>query len=518
MNVLTSQTFIELFSGNTTGYGVHEYGEVVDGKKELNGKTYTKNEMVLDHLYEDHLNGKRGLGISPITPNSTCKFGVIDVDVYNSSFDYLLDLIYQHNLPLFPFRSKSGGWHLYMFLEEPVKAKTLIEVLREYCVLLGLSLTTEVFPKQNNLKSGGIGNWINLPYYNKDKAKAVLVKADRTPATLEEALQIIKSRMATMTTAKGTLETVELHDAPPCLQHIYLKGDTTSRNNYLFSLAVYFKAKYGDQYETHIDEANRQLGDKQLPSSEVYNSVIKSHEKKDYTYRCSQDPIVGYCNKITCKNRQYGIGGDEVSELTYEDFYQHMTDPPTYEWVVDGKPLRFEKESDIINQAKFRELCFRTLHKLPGRLKENNWCKIVNSALLNIKVITIAIEEDMSTGAIFMEHLTEFMTGKSMAIAKEDLLLDKVYHDKDLGAYIFKAKNLYAFLRQVKQFRAYSDAEVRMRILDLGGKSKCYYINKKNRQLRAWQLPVEALSKFIDETKIDEFDVDFSKDYDEKPY
>ena len=38
--------------------------------------------------------------------------------------------------------------------------------------------------------------------------------------------------------------------------------------------------------------------------------------------------------------------------------------------------MKFYNEADIINQSKFRELCFRNIHKLPFRMKDEQWTKI----------------------------------------------------------------------------------------------------------------------------------------------
>lgn len=517
MTGLTLNDFESLFTGNQDGHGVHEYGQVTDGKKEENGKSYTKNDIVHTGLYENHLSGVKGLGISPIDKHAMCSFGVIDIDVYDKDYSYLVDMIYSNSLPLFPFKSKSSGWHLYMFKSEKVKATQMINTLKGYLVLLGLPKNTEIFPKQGTLKNGGIGNWINLPYYGGEHSKAHLVKPNKTGATLSEALLSIKSHLLNGGDNVDALEMLELADAPPCLQHIYMRKDTSSRNNYLFSLAVYYKAKYGDKFDEYIDQANKELVEP-LSSSELFKSVIASHEKKDYSYRCSQDPLCNYCDKQVCKNRKYGIGGDEISELTFEEFIQYQTKPPTYEWMINSKPLKFEDEMEIINQTKFRQLCMRHLHILPGRLKDNNWCKIVNNALTNIVIKAVAIEEDVSTGAIFMEYLAEFLTGKSMATSREELLIDKVYIDTTKGKYVFKIKNLLAFLRTEKQFREYSNTQVQDALKGLDSEAKHYHIGPGTSPIRAWLVPIEAMTGYVEENIKDDFAVDFSTSYEEEAF
>ena len=107
--------FSEIFAGNANGYGLY------NGK----GHTFVK-QPVTKKLYQQHLEGKISLGIVPITNKGNCRFGVIDFDDHKKNgikikdFDYeaLLKKIKFLKLPLVVFKSKSGGAHAYLFLQE----------------------------------------------------------------------------------------------------------------------------------------------------------------------------------------------------------------------------------------------------------------------------------------------------------------------------------------------------------------------------------------------------------------
>ena len=156
--------FSEIFAGNTNGYGLYEKGGHIFVKKPV-----TKN------LYGQHLGGEISLGIVPITANGKCKFGCLDLDDHKKNgkkikdFDYkgLLEKIKFLNLPLVVCRSKSGGAHCYLFLTEWVSAATVRQTLKKMSYALGYERgTVEIFPKQDRLKSGESGSFINLPYHN----------------------------------------------------------------------------------------------------------------------------------------------------------------------------------------------------------------------------------------------------------------------------------------------------------------------------------------------------------------
>lgn len=509
VSLLDMSDYMSLFRGLTSAHGSFlPSGEIEEnGKKK--GKSFTETEIVTEDAYKAHLEGKKGLGIVPINEEEECYFSAIDVDKYadNSS---LIDTIYKHGFPIVPFRSKSGGLHLYVFFREPTKAKLVVVAMRSLRIMLGLSDKTEIFPKQAmRISADSIGNWINLPYFDASKTDRYAYSKKGTALSLQEALNYCKDKATSVEDIEKFQKDAPLSDAPPCLQSIYMAGDTASRNLYLFSLARYFKAKFGDEYEQYVMESNSRLK-KPLPSSEITN-IIQSHKKKEYGYRCSEEPLCSLCNRGICVTRELGIRSASISDLNFEDLVQWATDPPFYEWKVNDHILRFYDEDDIIRQQAFRKLCFRELHILPIRLKDETWARVVNTALKNMEVKRVSAEDDVSPGAMFRELLTEFMTKRAMADTKEQLLIDKVYLDEAIDSYVFKAKNLLNFLF-LKQFRYFGQTEIQSRIRQLGGMATRYYVNEKNRSMRVWTIPRKSLHSFID-TALDEVACDFTEQY-----
>ena len=98
------------------------HGTTVVGRVSRNGKAESQSRIVREPLTEklvqDHIDGKHGVGAIPINENNECKFGAIDIDVYDLNHRELQQKIQQLDLPLAHCRSKSGGAHLYLFLKE----------------------------------------------------------------------------------------------------------------------------------------------------------------------------------------------------------------------------------------------------------------------------------------------------------------------------------------------------------------------------------------------------------------
>jgi len=515
ITLLGLSDFQLLFTGNTEAYGQHIYKYSDKGKKEK-GDNYTKISKVTDTLYRDHLEGKKGLGIVPIDRNNNCRFAAIDIDVYNKDIKNYIDFIHGNNLPVFPFRSKSGGLHLYVFFEKFMKVNKVKYFMEVFKLILMLGINTEIFPKQSALVEGQAGNWINLPYYNAYKTQQYMYDNKQEPIGFDLALDLIKDNLQTEEKLTEFFSNLPLSDGPPCLQSIHLWRTTDFRNEYLFSLARYYKTKFGDDFEYKLIEANALL-DKPIDISRLQRTVISSNKKKDYTYKCSGEPLVSLCNKNICKSRAYGIGGEEISELTYEEFIKYESDPPYYEWKVNGEILRFFSEKDIISQIQFRILCFRHLHLLPIKIKEMNWSHIINRALENVIIKKINAEEDVSTGSLFKEYMSEFLEKRAPADNREQVMIDRVYKDKDKSVYVFKPKNLINFLFYQKQFRNYMPTVIHAKVRELGGVPVRFRIDK-NVTTRVWELPFKALGMFIEEKSVDDFKIDFKEEYEDEAF
>ena len=327
----------------------------------------------------------------------------------------------------------------------------------------------------------------------------------------------ITDNVQSLSSISEFLSNLPLSDAPPCLQSIYLKGTTSNRNEYLFSMARYLKTKYGDDFEFKITEINNAL-DKPLPVKELMSTIIATHKKKDYSYKCSQDPLLSLCHKDICRMREYGIGGDEVSDLSFEELKQFLTDPPYYEWVINEKPLIFYSETDLINQTKFRELCLRKLHKLPPRLKDRTWTTIINTALVNMEIHRVDVGDDISPGGILLEHLYEFLEERVQAENKNQILMDRVYKDKQTNEYVFRARNFMAFLSNQKQFRDFRSVEIQSRLKQLGGYPARYYVSNKYRTVRVWKIPFESLATYKDSDEKVKVDINFMEELEDEDF
>ena len=263
-------------------------------------------------------------------------------------------------------------------------------------------------------------------------------------------------------------------------------------------------------------EANLML--KEPLTAKEITSTVSRNKGKEYSYKCTQEPICHFCNKIECAKREFGIEGDRISQLNFEDFIQYKTEPPYYIWNVNGKGLKFFKETDIIKQEKFRELCVRELHILPNKLKDITWTRIINGALQNIKIQEVDPEDDISPGAEFNTILAEFLEGRAQAQSKDQLLIDRVFKDHSCDSYVFKAKDFTKYLIHTRGCRFFGQTEIQDKLRTMGGYPKRYYLGQTHGTIRAWLIPLTALSNFKEEATMENFTIDFSEKYEDSAY
>lgn len=548
INPVVIAEFMRYFTGSPYGYGVHIYEGEPDERGKIAGKSWTVSPsdstgMVTKSLYEAHLEGSRGLGIIPVTREGKCKFTVIDVDIYKQDLSLFLNAIERMCLPFIPFMSKSGGLHLYTFFKDFVDTKDALDFTRRLGTILTLDSYVrkhnngmlEVFPKQTRLLDDQKGSWINLPYYKALDTKQYAMQKGR-PLSVDEAILLIPQKAIDPEILQPKelahfFETLPFADAPPCLQSIYMLdavGQGGGRNTYLFSFGTYLKKKNEQMFEAELFDVNNAMG-KPLDAREIEDTILSSLRKKDYGYKCTQSPLCDYCNKQECKLREFGIGKDSgyFSVIEYGQLTQVKTSEPYYEWLVrvqgaeEWTRLRFQRESDIIGQDAFLQLCVRELHELPPKVKQSEWFKIVRQALKDIEVITPDMRDELSSVSMFKSFLKEFLTERAEALNRDQILTSqRVFYDKAAKGYLFRSLDLVNFLLVIKNFKLLSLKEVSQELYDIG----CTPRNIRTstgKQFRAMFMPfnvfIEKIAMYDDAIATDEMAVPEFKTGDEEP-
>lgn len=423
---IDAKQFALLFKGKGNTYVKNQLPKT---KPELGQKlktVITNNKGIVDaDLLERHLNGDFGVGVCPVNAEGKCYFGVLDIDYYKPEIKKVLQFIKEYQLPLLPFRSKSGGLHVYLMVSKAVSAKSMRETLNNIAYYFCLENIygkgkVEVFPKQE--KAEGFGSSVTLPYFNAENPYTYLLDLDGNPMEFKEALNYIKSHFTSLEDVKQALEHLPYSDAPPCIQRILISeavgGEDTGRNNFLFSFAVYAKKKYGSGFEDYVRAVNDKF---ESPVSDTdIESLLTSVKDNEYIYKCTDIPCNGFCDKPSCKKREFGLGRDKghFTGIDYGQLYRYLASEPYYIWELrlqgqeQWKNVVFRDEGYLLDQRNFAKMCVRYLNQAPMQVSPNDWYAILNSVLPNIKEVEVKQETDTSGTATLKNAFLSYLANK----------------------------------------------------------------------------------------------------------
>ena len=494
--------FKSIFEGLDIAYGQHQPGgSRADGKQQ--GKSYMVTKEVTDELWEKHLKGENpSLGIIPIRADNTTKWGCIDIDTYPLDHRSLINKIRKLDLPLVYCKSKSGGAHLFLFMQQPIASKLVRSKLTDMASIIGHS-NSEIFPKQSGIQieKGDLGSFLNLPYFNSDKSVRYAIKDDSTAATIEEFFDMYDKYAVKDIDKTGTEAIKEvIKDGPPCLQALCSQGfPAGTRNNGLFNIGVYLKKFDPDNWEKLLEDHNQKFMKPPLDHREV-GAVVKALDKKGYMYKCKDQPIVSYCNVNLCKTRKHGVGNDnayaQIISLTVLN-----TEPPLFigEIMSDDPKSDYKIQlttEELQIQTKFQKRAMEVLKMMPPLMKNIDWQKYVNGLLKNATNIYFA--NDGTVAGQFLSHLQEFCTDRAQAQKREDLTLRKPWtewvteldenkKEVKLQRTYFRLQDLHAYLIRNKFTHYTNTGQIIAELRKVKGVSKFWKLEGKG--VNTWGVP-----------------------------
>jgi len=356
------ERYIEYFNGYRNAYGVADFNHQdskVDSETGKKKPVYRWNfEELTNDIYQQHIKGELSIGIQPCTEDSEVKFGVIDIDPKDySSFnkkDYI-DIIQQYDLPLLPVESKSGGLHLFLFMDKFTDASLIKSFLTNLLSLFGLKQDTEIFPKQTQLtkdsETGQLrpGQFINLPYFGEER-KALNV--DGTKFTLDQFIEVISANLVNKERLKEITEGIESKsmegvdeefiEGPPCLAAISKVANQEKfdgKDRFMYNYHVMVKMKYPDSWEQKVMNApvkyfsgiHANAWDKKFLGQKV-----KSWNRSSKGYTCTESPLSEHCKKGICVKKKFGVlRGAKGSYPVLTNLKKIDLDPePEYEFDV----------------------------------------------------------------------------------------------------------------------------------------------------------------------------------------
>ena len=443
--------FKEIFEGNNSAYGQLILSGTTNDKGKADGKAFIKRQQVTDNLWEDHLAGKDpALGVIPINEDNMCKWGCIDVDVYNVDHLVLMRNIKGLGFPLVTFRSKSGGAHLFLFAKEFIPASLMQSKLKAMADALGYA-GSEIFPKQTEIlvERGDTGNFLNLPYHGGARGLRYAIKAGGEAASLESFYSIYdewsqtKQEIEQITVKETKIEEI-FEQGPPCLNRLATEGfGEGSRNNSLFNIAVYCKKAFED-WENQVGQYNQKYMDPPLSYQEV-QLVIKSVTRKGYDkYRCKEQPICGVCNAAKCRTKKFGVGFEDEQMPELNTLTKIKSNPPQWFLNVAGNRVELKTEQ-LHNPNLFAIAVLDQANVVSPIPKAKDW-REVHLKMLMQNLQEIEPLESLDPINQIVNLLYDFTVNRPAARTKEDMLNKMSWTDD--GHTYFRMDDFYSFCKR----------------------------------------------------------------------
>jgi len=478
------EQFHEVFAGLTRAYGKYTIGDNSNIKVEGTAKTIS--EPYTSKLWELHLTGKLGLGVIPINDENKCRWGCIDVDEYNLNLEDLSKKFKKKNIII--CRSKSGGAHLFIFTKKFITAKLMIKKLKYICDSLNFS-KYDLFPRQDKIltERGDTGNWLNMPYFNGEETDRYAIYDGKALSSERFLKWVEKFSLDNLDDLNlGGIDKPEtsedlLPSGPPCLQHLVKQGfPEGTRNNGLFNLGVYLRKAHPDDWEDKLEDMNLKYMNPPLKNRE-FSTVLYSLNKKEYNYKCNEQPIQAYCDRPRCLTCKFGVN-DDGQMPSLNGITKISTDPPCYFLTIREKRIGPLKSEQIINFNFFKKVVFENLNILLPKVAEKLWIETVND--LMIKLEQVEAPDDSSNKGRLWELLERFCTGSTASEVQEDLLRGKAVIKKEITE--FRINDFMEFLER-HRFKEFKLHEVTAYLKNKGATHDSKKI--KGKFTNVWQIP-----------------------------
>lgn len=493
--------FYAVFHGSRDKFVVHQppFKQESTGKNKASRVFYallnprdkndkTKKPVSIEE-YRMHLNGEQGCAVEPlcnvtdeegtVIARNMCYYGVIDIDVYGQPgmFLHLIRRMYAVGWKFTAYQSKSSGLHIYFMFKKAEPAGKVIELLQKIIKTYGLDMLycddkhkskVEFFPMHATEVPGEDGKCVFLPYFNAASGKAMnrMITVDGTFVGIDKALECIKQNYTTVEEMNETFDKLPYSDAPFCIQMMALTGALNAnagRNNFYFHACVYFKKKFGKDYDylpELLDLDNCMEAPLQYEDMQGIKSTMDSANSKEWSYSCRKDPMCSYCNKKECRERQYSgtqKNDAKTNEVTGADMLgpisKVLARQPYYLWEIaapgkEPKMVRFEDASELRNQLTVQVKCIDQLGWMPQQVKNNIWIDIVNACMEGMSEREIEVSAESDTTELNELHmlLVKYLTHRQVMNGAAYMInAGQVYKEGD--CYYFNTEGIKDYLR-----------------------------------------------------------------------
>jgi hypothetical protein len=217
-----------------------------------------------------------------------------------------------------------------------------------------------------------LGNWLNLPYFNVETTDRYAVDGGKQ-VSFDYFLEMAESKRVSLSEVdKGG--TGDFAPGPPCLQSMLEHKVDKNRNTAAFHAGVFLKRAFPEDWASRLREFNQNAMMKPLGKSEL-STITGSLRRKDYQYKCREEPCKSFCNKDLCRTREFGIspGDEKANEIpAIEKVEKIIATPLRWGLTVKGQLVEVTTEQ-LFNYEVVRQKVGEKLHIILPRIKATEW-------------------------------------------------------------------------------------------------------------------------------------------------
>jgi hypothetical protein len=284
---------------------------------------------------------------------------------------------------------------------------------------------------------------------------------------------------------------VSFSDGPPCLLAMAANGveENAGRNNALFHSGVYARKKWPSDWERKLEEINQKVMRPPLLADEVLG-IVRSLRKKDYGYKCNDQPMCALCDRSTCLTRQYGVGESLPAIVSWRKL---NSDEPVWFVTIEGsnREIELNEITDLTNYKKFADQCAKQLDRFLPAMKQDIW-----AAMLQARERDLEVEEpprDTTPEGVFQELLEDFLVNRYRGQSRNDILRGKPWEDMDAARHYFRMQDLHKYV-VVNGMKHVTRNECGKWIKRLGGgRNEPNPTTIKGKSVRLWWVPSSAV-------------------------
>lgn len=515
--------FMLLYRANTRSFGQWN---------PANGEMATEKREVAHDDFVGHFSGKLGIGCVPLRDDDTCYWGAIDIDNHGKSEDTDIagveKAVQDLGLPLVACRSKSGGVHLYLFMNEPVRAELVRRVLKMWADRLSVPGTDCLFPKHDRMNRDnetgekGLSNWINFPYFDTTKHKTIRYAViNGKPAPLSMFLDYAEGKRQTGLDIQRWAN-FDHSEAPPCLQAKFKDGFVPGeRNAGVYQITVYARKKERD-LDTAAEVAH-ELAEQYMPDLKYgeRQKTIKSGLSKTYNYKC--DDFKDVCDKEACRKRKYGVSETQYRDMRSKELLPEFAD--AIMWVGSTEPrwsvkarmsegieyeIKYLNTDELRKYDLFRRRMIEMTPVFLPPMKQGEWDTIIGPVMA--AKISMPMPEDTTELGVIKTRLREFLGKANFDVdftdtkERKPLLrgLPVVQNYKGLDYIMFRSQDFEKYIKDTKTDLTKKDMWLRI-TNELGAQSDRIRVGPNF--VSVWMLDVEDFRPPSEEKK------DFTPEY-----